>query len=125
MGVDYVEYSRLYSNRFSDVPKACKDCDEYSMCDTCLGQTVNGYYDVVQLFHNVVAVPEKEICQYCRNHTRPSKICQRCKAPAGEQSIFGSTRLKAKEIEKFLAIPGYKCGPLQFFAVVDDCLSCS
>jgi len=43
----------------------CDNCDKYSCCDNCIGQTNNGFYDIVRMADNPVEVNSQHVCLHC------------------------------------------------------------
>jgi hypothetical protein len=68
----------------------CKDCEEYTCCDQCLGKTTNGYYNVEKIRESLD--PKDYECEYfclfC-GHDNKSKYqnCEKCKIKT-ESSLY-------------------------------------
>jgi hypothetical protein len=48
----------------------CGQCDKYSVCDTCIGETNNGNYNVDKILDEPVKVNMNHICYYCFSDNR-------------------------------------------------------
>lgn len=59
----------------------CGDCDRNSCCDTCIGETNNGNYDVEKILDGPVEVNIRHLCLYCFSDNKvdlgaPLKTCK-------------------------------------------------
>ena len=43
----------------------CGSCPKHSLCDSCIGQTNNGYYDVRSMNDRAVEVNLRHVCLFC------------------------------------------------------------
>lgn len=43
----------------------CNNCTDYFACNTCIGITNNGFYDVIKIFNKPVKVDINKICLHC------------------------------------------------------------
>jgi predicted Zn-ribbon and HTH transcriptional regulator len=85
----------------------CDGCDEFS-CDTCIGNTINGYYDVSAMQESILrAVSVCDVCYYDRMPEGPDAECPRCPGRRNEGI--------SKHISDGSA----------YYYILDDCLSCS
>ena len=46
-------------------PVRCHDCQQYTVCDRCIGHTNNGYYDVCAIFQRPIEVNVRHVCPWC------------------------------------------------------------
>ena len=58
----------------------CSNCEEYSVCNDCIGQTNNGYYDVEKILDGPNEVNIRNVCLYCyadnkQDLNAPLKTC--------------------------------------------------
>jgi len=101
----------------------CQDCEEHTVCDTCLGQTEHGFYDISSIQDNIVTLPEGNVCGNCKHDKRTQeKECPWC----GHSKKFNSKFLK-KQITKDMKNTGYDFSGKEKFKVFllnDDCTSC-
>lgn len=98
----------------------CKNCDEYSVCDKCIGSTSNGFYNVIKISEEPVEVNPKYICSSCFHDHRYENFvfCSSCGAeeePYKTSSVFKRERYKSLLEGKQIKI----------YYRVNDCLSCT
>jgi len=128
----------------------CEECDEYIMCDTCIGQTNNGFYDVITMIEEPIEVNIRNICFHCfSDHTDDLGAPLENILPADYMSERNSDRLQ--ECSTCGLKPDFRFCPktalnrnhyfdqlskffqdydelmnkkIKFYYLVDDCLCC-
>ena len=130
----------------------CDQCPEYCVCDTCIGNTNNGYYNVREILSNPTEVNIRNVCLYCYSDNKldlggPITTCtiinDRFQKPISEDlRIKCSTcnnlpnefrcpsdflkwcNHNCSQISKFLN--NYKINKeVKLYYSLDDCLSCT
>ena len=129
IGVKIAEYERIYHHPPDygcdcDPDSYCKklvkgqcDCKEYTMCDLHIGYTTNGYYDVVKQAKYINELDARDMC-HCRNHINGGvrdkcNHCHNYQQLQMDNSIFDCLNLP------------FVPKNFGYFAINDDCLSCS
>ena len=143
LGVKMHTYYRKYIR--------CDNCETHSVCDTCIGNTNNGLYDVDKIFSDSAKCNPRHICQNCNADnkidlggklvTEPlvngkhveekNNGCIKCSTCNSTPSKFVSpmdahkSRLSHfnREIAKLLK-KGKISKEFYFYYMIDDCLSC-
>ena len=101
---------------------SCNKCVRFFCCDTCIGMTVRGYYDINTMFDDFFEVPEKMICMRCLavNSFDCSESCPHCKFDRIESEGRDSMReISINQDFKFVK------GAHHFYQLLDDCTSCT
>jgi len=106
----------------------CGGCPENAVCDMCIGETNNGWYDIDAIFNRPTRILREKICWLCNSDQ--VEVNHRCKLcfinnPEARQNMLSHSEKKldrfAKEFLDFM--PGtYAIAP---YYMVDDCLSCT
>ena len=129
----------------------CDKCSEYSVCDTCIGQTNNGHYDVRAIYSGPAEANIRHICLHCfhdngRDLGAPKEDlpivdnqCIGTQDPVGIHTCdvcnlkpdwrFAPETAIRREIEyeriaKFLMKEKLQ-KDIRFYYCIDDCLSCT
>ena len=80
---------------------SCDNCGKYTSCDTCIGTTTNGVYDVDKILNEVIEVDPKHICQHCYHDNKQNFMsCNLCGYDKKTNIATAYTPLK-KEDPKF------------------------
>lgn len=132
----------------------CGDCEEYSVCDMCIGITNNGFYDVCAIHNGPVEVPLRHICQHCFADNKKDLQAPEKDLPiVGNQIQGSSSDSQALPCETCGREPDWRFSPenvltgrtsmyrllretlnghlvpkdkkIAFYYMVDDCLSCT
>lgn len=122
----------------------CENCPNYCVCDTCIGQTNNGHYDVEAILDGPTEANLRHVCLHCFADNRED-----LGAPKEDSSAVGPqgmpcktcglkpddrftptkklTRLHYHEQLKalFKKYEVTKNKEIKFYYMVDDCLSCT
>jgi len=129
IGVELVCYARKkMSMRWGKNPN-CEDCDEYDCCDRCIGETINGFYDVSKMLDSEVTIPIEEFCGHCNQHKQT--VAKKCPLCLHKNRSFDEERLKAlrstitEQIKSELGQSLPVSAKFQVYGVLDDCLSCN
>lgn len=97
----------------------CRSCEEFSCCDTCIGQTVYGWYDTEKILNSFIEIPNDQICHVC--HSDQIGERKRCKVCFAGRP----THLMRFNIRKDLC-PLVEDNVLSsYWYLLDDCLSCT
>ena len=87
------------------------------VCDKCLGETTNGPYDVIKIYEEPTTCNPKHLCGNCKSDNREEfTICKMCNLEYNEVKFGSATLDKISEEVK---------APIEFYYMIDDCLSCS
>jgi hypothetical protein len=103
----------------------CKDCGEHSVCDLCIGETNNGWYDVDTIANKPSHVPADRMCCFCgsdqveANHR--CKLCFRKNLERREHYVEASVKRFAHSI---LHLDAGDC-IVSNYLMLNDCLSCT
>lgn len=109
----------------------CDYCPKkYFVCDICIGETTNGYYDVETILNMPTEVNPENLCLYCffDNKQKINTACHNCnKLPFNDISPLNYLKLYIKQytqLNRFLK--KYKLERhIKFYYMLDDCLSCT
>lgn len=111
----------------------CPKCEEYSLCDDCIGQTEFGYYDVQKILDGPVECPIENTCMYCwRDNRKPiTNKCVACGHKPNWQMRFNWPQENKFEhqpiveaLEAFMEDKKIE-GEVKIYYMLDDCLSCT
>jgi hypothetical protein len=120
----------------------CEDCPgPRIVCDHCIGYTNNGYYDVIAILKQPVAVDVRHICSWCFHDNRqdlngtletapvvddPSqkRSCDVCGSLPGKYQSDSLVRVVDSILMNIQKENHWK-KEIQFYYMVDDCLSCT
>ena len=110
-------------NSFPRLRMTCKKCEEHSLCDKCIGETTNGFYEVEKILQEPVQVPPEKMCRSCNADRVQNGRCRLCFTDVDERrpAEFHSkkiTTFAAKVLKMKKAVPS--C-----YYMIDDCLSCT
>ena len=90
------------------------------VCDTCIGETDNGNYDVQAILDGPVVAPDEHICPNCYEDNRTTfEVCRRCRYPKTDEHERMDNQIK-QVIKDMGGNP-----PIHYFYMLDDCLSCT
>lgn len=91
-------------------------------CNTCIGQTENGYYDIDVIFDNFLEVNKNNICQYCHNDKREElESCNFCNFVELEHDGMRLREIKTDErLNEWTSKRNVK-----YYYMLDDCISCT
>lgn len=137
------------------VDARCDQCTLRNACDTCLGRTNNGVYDILSITEQPTEVPLENVCFECYSDNRESlggpeqnvpvvdgrcigdpeaaslKSCKTCGSRV-EWRFCPETVLKRdyhyEQLDRFLSYPskkGKKVYPIKLYFMADDCVCCS
>jgi hypothetical protein len=106
----------------------CQNCEKYSVCDLCIGETSNGWYDVEKILNEPVEIPSEKICQNClSDNVESNGRCTLCFA--GKPKFGGGLSGYGRHVNTFaiekLGWPTDKPVPVAHYYMTNDCLSCS
>lgn len=126
----------------------CEKCKEYTVCDSCIGYTNNGYYDVDTIFNKPTEINVRQICPWCFHDngcdlggpqttaSQPTdydpsirKQCTVCnlkpdiRRSPGDYMIWKNHHMYTR-LETIQKDHEFK-QPIKIYHVIDDCLSCS
>ena len=97
----------------------CEDCTKYSVCDSCIGSTSNGFYDVDKIINEPVKVDWNNLCMYCyHDHRYPNFVfCNECGRKQETPHTYIPPVFDLKQLT----------GDQEavFYYRVNDCLSCT
>jgi len=65
-------------NKYKRICVTCDNCSEYNCCDSCFGQTQNGFYDTSAIHTKITKINKKHICEWRLNDNK-TKITDNCK----------------------------------------------
>ncbi len=101
---------------------SCDKCEGFYACNTCLGTTDNGYYDVEMILNDVVTVPSDNVCYHCwRDNGNNIQKCIECgQVP---QIKFEDTCI-VKALHNFIESNSID-GEVSIICMINDCLSCT
>jgi hypothetical protein len=130
----YILGRRLYS--YVRYHIRCEKCSKYSLCDTCIGSTRNGIYDVGKILHTPTECPRENVCMHCYNDNRKEfDTCKECNSRKNWNNRFDHGQEEKMEnmyeyemIQKVLKdadVENYKDKHIGFYYMLDDCLSCT
>lgn len=130
----------------------CKNCEEHSVCDICIGETTGGYYDVSAIHNGLVSIPPEKICQVCHSdkvdevgkcrlcfmqHSNPKKREEENadKSPEVIKALEKRDPVMLKSYEAYVVskmadktlkplIENLDTNP-RFYYFLNDCLNCS
>jgi hypothetical protein len=101
----------------------CEKCTNYFCCDTCLGQTENGFYDMNKLFNEIVEVNEKHVCGWCNNDKKDElnncKFCN-CQKLVEDGMTKRFDNFIDSRLNKWASDKSIK-----YYYMLNDCLSCT
>ena len=143
IGIEMHKYYRKLTN--------CKDCGEYSTCDTCIGFTNNGYYNIIQIFEKITKVNLRNICFSCFHDNKedmelpiktteivngrfvPTELSNKqCNCCGFTNSSFRNPRdhleFSYDHLFRKLNVINSnveKNRPIKLYYVINDCLSCT
>jgi len=106
----------------------CANCEDYSVCDICIGETSGGVYDVEAISQGPVEVPADKLCERCYsdkvNAFRRCDTCfmrQRPKVENSKPPTYGHSYDILRLAKEF----GLSNTETHHYYMVDDCLSCT
>lgn len=102
----------------------CNNCPSpHTLCDNCLGQTENGFYDVTKIFDKITQINEFHVCKYCNNDKRgDSENCKFC----NWRSIIDKNISLSPTDNKDIRLKDWISNrTANYYYMLDDCLSCS
>nr|QBK86397.1 MAG: hypothetical protein LCMAC102_01920 [Marseillevirus LCMAC102] len=110
----------------------CENCEKYTVCDECIGQTNNGHYDVLTIAESDVKVERRHLCPCCFSDNKSDyDRCKTCNSKFDETPRSFDKWLTnvsyfhlLGELLKDLEI-GRSLTDFDFYYSVDDCLSCT
>jgi len=111
----------------------CAECEDDSCCNTCIGQTEYGHYDVEKILNQVVECPLKNVCMYCWRDNKKTimKGCRACGHIPNWDMRFNTpadNKFKdkpiVKEVEKYMQKKHIE-GEVKIYYAIDFCLCCS
>lgn len=98
----------------------CEQCEQYTCCDKCFGQTYNGYYNVINMMDDVSIVTD--ICDHCLHHLNGKYDCMdHCKYNKIKKIKNPNDEL-TEYLKNFIILN--KLTP-HYYLVLDDCIYCS
>lgn len=124
----------------------CARCEEYTLCDPCIGETEGGWYDVEKILDEVQVIDREKICPTCSSDKVVGGRCQICHAYSHylvrkrvpEAVVPGAEGVieEVVTVEPYCMIANKKvlaqdlqldlvAHPVKFFYMLDDCLSCT
>lgn len=104
----------------------CDKCNEFSLCDKCIGYTSNGNYDVENILDNFTKIDSNHICKYCHNDNRGSFTkCKFCNFKVKDNGNKDVESLFDKCFNDKVYKMFKKEKTLEYFYALDDCLSCT
>lgn len=111
----------------------CPNCEEYSLCDNCIGQTCQGYYPVDKILNEIVECPIENVCMYCwkDNKKKIETECEDCGHKPNWQMRFNcpqENKFEDQELVKWLIAYKTENGlnsDVKIYYMLDDCLSCT
>lgn len=107
-------------NSFPRLRIQCSKCEEFSLCDKCIGETTNGFYDVEKILNEVVQVPNEIMCGHCNTDNVVGGRCRLCFST--ETKVYDHSKKITTFAKKHLNMEN----PLpSCFYMLDDCLSCT
>ncbi len=107
----------------------CEKCDKYTVCDTCIGQTNNGNYDVDKMSEFDVKVERRHLCPNCfADNGSVFEFCKTCnhkfdKIPRSYDKWLAHVPYLFV-LEELLSIAKINKKP-DFYYALNDCLSCT
>lgn len=104
----------------------CRDCQEYTVCDKCIGETSGGWYDVGKILDGPVIVARDKMCLACNSDQMDAhKRCRCCfrNAPKDDYKTYYEENLIRFATEVLKMTPE-TCTPAYYY-MLDDCLSCT
>lgn len=120
-----VYFLGVITKKYNRLRVRCNKCEKYSLCDTCIGQTENGFFDVSKILNTVFIVDDSHICQWCFNDKKED--VQQCKFCNYDKLIKAGMYLRQhnfrdERLEKWFNDSKL---PTNFIYMLDDCLSCT
>jgi hypothetical protein len=136
IGFDLHTYYRYHNT-------GCEKCEKYTCCDTCIGQTSNGFYDVVKMQEEIIEVNLRHVCLHCYADNRfdlgmgtiewvhnKLKCCKTCgkypaypeKSPEDALARDYHVEQLRKFIDKREVIKGRHIG---FYYIMGGCMCCT
>ena len=107
-------------NSFSRRFIQCSKCEEFSLCERCIGETVYGFYDVQKILDFPQEIPKEKICSMCYSDKCVDGRCTVCFTYTKEKipnrlsvfakKVLGMTHTQAES---------------SFYYMLNDCLSCT
>lgn len=112
----------------------CKNCKEFSVCDKCIGETSNGWYDIDKIFDEPTRIPREKVCGFC--HSDQVEANFRCKCcfrenPEKERALVAGKPVPTGQEERLGRFARETLGLLPetysvaHYYLIDDCLSCT
>ncbi len=132
----------------------CEECDEYTVCDKCIGHTNNGYYDVVKILNELTEINSRHVCLRCYadnridlgarittakiignrfqdDNTNDDELKLNCKVcnskPSGFRCPTDNLKFheyKYRHVSKFLETNKIT-KDIKLYYMINDCLSCT
>jgi len=105
--------------RYKHLPVKCDACPEHTKCKECVGQTVNGFYDIEKIFKNFTEV--EHVCEWCSSDKKQKGKCKFCKHHKLEKR--GMKLIKPEpdvRLEEWI-----KNRVPKHYYTLDDCIYCS
>ena len=113
--------------KYERINVQCDNCTENSCCDTCLGQTENGFYNVNEMYESntIIKVEPDNICNWCYNDNREKiegcKFCDRSQLAAKGISLRDRVEVDIRLVEWIQSNHHVS----NYYYMLDDCLSCT
>jgi hypothetical protein len=133
-----VELSKYYRTKIR-----CRDCGTNTCCDTCIGMTSNGYYDVDKIHNKPVTVNLDHMCLYCGFDNKtdmcfkndegkeiriPCKNCFRARQHKSDSKLTSlkyNNNAEFNDIKKITKLLKSDLLEPAVYYMIDDCLSCT
>lgn len=149
-GVKYIIGESLH--KYYRKHTRCDKCEKYTVCDTCIGQTNNGYYDVDAIFSGPVEANIHHICLHCFADNKKDLgglkedlpiVDDRCVGPQDPPGLqtcdvcglkpdwrFTPESMLKRFDRRYQRIANFLkeeklTRKIAFYLMVDDCLSCT
>lgn len=110
----------------------CDKCTDYTCCDTCIGETNNGYYDVDTILNKLVECDPIRLCPTCfadnKSPFLPKMKCTVCNRKWYEINPAHNEIYVAVMNDCRSLVGLKKDDPVEipkFYFMLDDCVSCT
>ena len=100
------------------------NCDKYTLCDRCVGETSIGWFDVVRIHNSIVEVSDDNMCMWCKNIT-DEEICDASHScECSDKFTDTHSLIMKKSFDKRIKtyLEEYE---MKNYLWIDDCLSCT